>query len=79
LACVAACFRLCQTASASFLPGPFSDAERNWNIKIPGYSSTEELKPYKRTALADAHKQRLTLVKKAMMAANQRGGSAAKK
>ncbi len=38
--------------------------ERNWNIKVPGYSNTEDLKPFKKTTVPEAHKQRLALIKK---------------
>lgn len=39
--------------------------ERNWNMWIPGFG-TEELRPYKRAAVTEAHKQRLALIKKAI-------------
>ncbi|CAB0017650.1 unnamed protein product [Nesidiocoris tenuis] len=38
--------------------------ERNWNMWIPGFG-TDELRPYKRSSVNDAHKQRLTLIRKA--------------
>ena len=31
-------------------------SERNWNMWIPGFGS-EELKPYKKAATTEAHKQ----------------------
>merc|ERR1719245_2789010 len=34
--------------------------ERNWNMWIPGFGS-EELKPFKKSATTEAHKQRLAL------------------
>lgn len=39
--------------------------EQNWNMWIPGFG-TDELKPYKRAALTEAHKQRLALIRKAI-------------
>lgn len=39
--------------------------ERNWNIYIPGFGS-EELRPYKKAAPTEAHKQRLALIKKTL-------------
>lgn len=39
--------------------------ERNWNMWIPGFG-TEELRPYKRATVTEAHKQRLALIKKAI-------------
>jgi len=38
--------------------------ERNWNIKVPGFSG-DDTKPYKRPTIPDPHKQRLNLVRKA--------------
>lgn len=40
----------------------FIFADRNWNIRIPGYAS--EIKPYKRAPVTEAHKYRLGLVKR---------------
>ncbi|KAL0275809.1 UNVERIFIED_CONTAM: hypothetical protein PYX00_003549 [Menopon gallinae] len=39
--------------------------ERNWNMSIPGFG-TDELKPYKRSAVTEAHKQRMALIRKAL-------------
>lgn len=39
--------------------------ERNWNMWIPGFGS-EELRPYKKAATTEAHKQRLALIKKTL-------------
>ena len=39
--------------------------ERNWNMWIPGFGS-DELKPYKKAATTEAHKQRLALIKKTL-------------
>lgn len=39
--------------------------ERNWNMSIPGFG-TDELKPYKRSAMTEAHKQRMALIRKAL-------------
>lgn len=39
--------------------------ERNWNLWIPGFG-TEELRPYKRTTVTEAHKQRQALIRKAL-------------
>lgn len=39
--------------------------ERNWNMWIPGFG-TDELRPYKRAAVTEAHKQRLALIRKAI-------------
>lgn len=39
--------------------------ERNWNLWIPGFG-TEELRPYKRTQVTEAHKQRSALIRKAL-------------
>lgn len=38
--------------------------EKNWNMWIPGFGC-EELRPYKKSALTEAHKQRLALIRKA--------------
>ncbi|XP_055851490.1 transcription initiation factor TFIID subunit 12-like isoform X2 [Episyrphus balteatus] len=37
--------------------------ERKWNMWIPGFG-TDELRPYKRAAVTEAHKQRLALIRK---------------
>lgn len=37
--------------------------ERNWNMWIPGFG-TDELRPYKRATVTEAHKQRLALIRK---------------
>lgn len=37
--------------------------ERKWNMWIPGFG-TDELRPYKRAAVSEAHKQRLALIRK---------------
>merc|ERR1712038_1312176 len=39
--------------------------ERNWNMWIPGFGS-EELKPIKKAATTEAHKQRLALIRKTL-------------
>ncbi|XP_066905100.1 transcription initiation factor TFIID subunit 12 isoform X3 [Halyomorpha halys] len=39
--------------------------ERNWNMWIPGFG-TDELRPYKRASVTEAHKQRLTLIRKTL-------------
>lgn len=39
--------------------------EQNWNMWLPGFG-TDELKPYKRAAVTEAHKQRLALIRKAI-------------
>ena len=39
--------------------------ERNWNMYIPGFGS-EELRPYKKAATTEAHKQRMALIKKTL-------------
>jgi hypothetical protein len=43
----------------------FFISERNWNMWIPGFG-TDELRPYKRAAVTEAHKQRLALIRKAL-------------
>jgi len=39
--------------------------EKNWNIRIPGFSG-EETRPLKKPTISEAHKQRLTLIKKGL-------------
>merc|ERR1711972_325521 len=39
--------------------------ERSWNMWIPGFGS-DEIKPYKRSATTEAHKQRMAVIKKAL-------------
>jgi len=39
--------------------------ERNWNMWIPGFG-TEEIRPFKRSATTEAHKQRMAVIKKAL-------------
>lgn len=39
--------------------------ERNWNMWIPGFG-TDELRPFKRASMTEAHKQRLALIRKAL-------------
>jgi len=39
--------------------------ERSWNMWIPGFGQ-QELRPYKRSAQTDSHKQRLAVIKKAL-------------
>lgn len=39
--------------------------ERNWNMWIPGFG-TEEIRPYKRSPTAEAHKQRMALIRKTL-------------
>ena len=40
-------------------------AERQWNMWIPGFG-TDELRPYKRAPVTEAHKQRMALIRKQM-------------
>lgn len=46
--------------------------ERNWNIKIPGFSTDGEVKPFKKPTVTDVHKQRIALIKKTAQASNAR-------
>lgn len=39
--------------------------ERNWNMWIPGFG-TDELRPYKRASVTEAHKQRMALIRKTL-------------
>jgi len=39
--------------------------ERNWNMWIPGFGA-EEIRPFKRNATTEAHKQRMAVIKKAL-------------
>lgn len=39
--------------------------ERNWNMWIPGFG-TDEVRPYKRATVTEAHKQRLALIRKSI-------------
>lgn len=39
--------------------------EQNWNMWIPGFG-TDEIRPYKRATITEAHKQRLALIRKAI-------------
>nr|SVE77347.1 EOG090X0HZC [Daphnia lumholtzi]SVE77968.1 EOG090X0HZC [Daphnia lumholtzi]SVE78597.1 EOG090X0HZC [Daphnia lumholtzi]SVE79226.1 EOG090X0HZC [Daphnia lumholtzi] len=39
--------------------------ERQWNMWIPGFG-TDELRPYKRAPVTEAHKQRMALIRKQM-------------
>jgi len=39
--------------------------ERSWNMWIPGFG-TEDLRPYKRSATTEAHKQRMAVIRKAL-------------
>lgn len=39
--------------------------ERNWSMWIPGFG-TDEIRPHKRSAQTEAHKQRLALIRKAI-------------
>ncbi|KAJ1532354.1 hypothetical protein ONE63_000957 [Megalurothrips usitatus] len=39
--------------------------ERNWNMWIPGFGN-DEVRPFKRAAMTEAHKQRLALIRKAL-------------
>lgn len=39
--------------------------ERTWNMWIPGFGA-QELRPYKRSATSEAHRQRLAVIKKAL-------------
>lgn len=37
--------------------------ERQWNMWIPGFGN-DELRPYKRAAVTEAHRQRMALIRK---------------
>lgn len=39
--------------------------QRNWNLWVPGFGS-EELRPYRKAPVTEAHKQRLALIKKTL-------------
>ena len=39
--------------------------ERNWNMSIPGFG-TDDLRPYKRATVTEAHKQRMALIRKTL-------------
>ncbi|KAE8750806.1 hypothetical protein FOCC_FOCC002517 [Frankliniella occidentalis] len=39
--------------------------ERNWNMWIPGFGN-DEIRPFKRASMTEAHKQRLALIKKTL-------------
>ena len=39
--------------------------ERNWNIRVSGFG-TDEVRGPKKASISDAHKQRISLVKKSM-------------
>ena len=39
--------------------------EKTYNMWIPGFG-TEEVKPYKRPPMTEAHKQRLALIRKSL-------------
>eukprot|EP00096_Caligus_rogercresseyi_P013297 TRINITY_DN5971_c0_g1_i1.p1 TRINITY_DN5971_c0_g1~~TRINITY_DN5971_c0_g1_i1.p1 ORF type:complete len:198 (-),score=73.55 TRINITY_DN5971_c0_g1_i1:77-670(-) len=39
--------------------------ERNWNMWIPGFG-TEEVRPYKKSSMAEAHRSRMALIKKTL-------------
>jgi len=39
--------------------------ERNWNMWIPGFG-TDDIRPYKKACVTDAHKQRTALIKKTL-------------
>ncbi|XP_015517656.1 transcription initiation factor TFIID subunit 12 isoform X1 [Neodiprion lecontei] len=39
--------------------------ERNWSMWIPGFG-TDEVRPYKRATVTEAHKQRLALIRKSI-------------
>ncbi|GAB6026731.1 Transcription initiation factor TFIID subunit 12 [Chamberlinius hualienensis] len=39
--------------------------ERNWNLWIPGFGS-DELRPYKKSCVTEAHKQKMALIKKTL-------------
>lgn len=43
----------------------FNVLERNWNMWIPGFG-TDEVRPYKRATVTEAHKQRLALIRKSI-------------
>jgi len=39
--------------------------ERSWNMWVPGFG-TEDIRPYKKSASTEAHKQRMAVIKKAL-------------
>jgi len=39
--------------------------ERCWNMQIPGFGS-DEIRPYKKSVVSEAHKQRMALIKKTL-------------
>ncbi|KAG8177881.1 hypothetical protein JTE90_004275 [Oedothorax gibbosus] len=39
--------------------------EKNWNMWIPGFGC-EELRPYKKSSMTEAHKQRMALIRKTL-------------
>lgn len=43
----------------------FFFSEKAYNMWLPGFG-TDELKPYKRTALTESHKQRLALIRRTL-------------
>lgn len=47
--------------------GLITFAERNWNIKIPGYGNVDNARPFKRAIGSEGHKTRLALVRKNMV------------
>jgi transcription initiation factor TFIID subunit 12 len=53
--------------------------ERNWNIRIPGFNSSQSTKPYKKPQMTDVHKQRLTLVKRTIAQLQKNAGKDKKK
>ena len=54
----------CVITKRGLIP-PSQFTERNWNMWIPGFG-TDELRPYKRSSVTEAHKQRLALIRKTL-------------
>lgn len=44
----------------------YCQTERNWNIRIPGYGNTDNVRPFKRPQGSENHKTRLALVRKSL-------------
>ncbi|KAG8288252.1 transcription initiation factor TFIID subunit 12 [Homalodisca vitripennis] len=61
-ACLLAKHRKCNTIDVKDVQ---LHLERNWNMWLPGFG-TDELRPYKRSTVTEAHKQRLALIRKAL-------------
>jgi transcription initiation factor TFIID subunit TAF12 len=47
----------------------FNTTEKNWNIRVPGFSSPDTVKPSARRPAVDGHSRRLQAVRKAVAAA----------